>query len=185
MWMRRSHSFTFLIAGFADAASSSTGKGPNVHKLKLSHVAEINPELHPTTTPSSPPLPLSTSSLACSPCSSFHSFNVRSFFSDRREIKDIGAQAGLQLWCGYFQPIRPTMGKMLINVHISTERPNALSPKFGLLNCERIRLQRFISGTRLVTTHTNASGAEVQTPRIIKKFSQAGTSAPTFQLREG
>ncbi|KAJ7651076.1 hypothetical protein FB45DRAFT_1018431 [Roridomyces roridus] len=136
-----------------------------------------------STSSSSPTSPRSTPSFIPRQLRPHHHYRSQRRHSPAAQIKDIGA--GLQLWCGYFQPIRPAMGKMLINVHISTERPNALSPKFGLLNCERIRLQRFISGTRLVTTHTNASGVEVQTPRIIKKFSQAGTSAPTFQLREG
>ncbi|KAJ7459186.1 argonaute-like protein [Mycena galericulata] len=144
-------------------------------------------------------------------------FNVRSFFTNR-ETKDIGA--GLELWRGYFQSIRPAMGKMLINVDISTGTmykhgpllrlcleyigkgdPNALSPKRGLPACcifcvfdigvdcsgqdrERLRLQRFISGIRVLTTHAGPTG-EVQTPRVIKKLSTAGASSLTFQMREG
>ncbi|KAJ7611818.1 argonaute-like protein [Roridomyces roridus] len=193
----------------ADAtAPSASGKGPKVYKLKLTHVAEINPEVlkrfiagdqsHDNTVLTA--ITALNVVIRMQPTLNYP-FNVRSFFTDR-ETKDIGA--GLQLWRGYFQSIRPAMGKMLINVDISTgtmykagrlldvclqyigkNDPNALSPKFGLPDRERIRLQRFISGIRVITTHTNASGVEVQTPRVIKKLSQAGASALTFQLREG
>ena len=44
-------------------------------------------------------------------------FNVRSFFTDGG-ARNIGG--GLVLWRGYFQSIRPAVGRMLINVNIST-----------------------------------------------------------------
>lgn len=130
-------------------------------------------------------------------------FNVRSFFTDR-ETKDIGS--GLVLWRGYFQSVRPGIGKMLVNVDISTgtmykagsllslclefmgrgmNNPNVLAPKKGLPDRERIRLQRFISGVRVLTTHVGETGHVNRTPRVIKKLSSAGASDLTFTMREG
>jgi eukaryotic translation initiation factor 2C len=68
--------------------------------------------------------------------------------------------------------------------YIGKNDPNALSPKRGFPDRERLRLQRFISGIRVLTTHAGPSG-EVQTPRVIKKLSTAGASSLTFQMREG
>lgn len=128
-------------------------------------------------------------------------FNVRSFFTDR-ETKDIGA--GLQLWRGYFQSVRPGIGQMLINVDISTSTmykagpllqicleylqktdPNSLAPKRGLPDRERMRLQRFISGIRVLTTNLGQGGTVQRTPRVVKKLSTIGAGALTFKMREG
>ena len=86
-------------------------------------------------------------------------FNVRSFFT-KREQKDIGG--GIVLWRGYFQSIRPSIGRMLIYVDISTGamykagklidvaleflgraggNPSLLSPARGFPDRERVRLQ--------------------------------------------
>jgi len=128
-------------------------------------------------------------------------FNVRSFFTDR-ETKDIGS--GLQLWRGYFQSVRPASGRMLINVDISTGTmykagpllslcldfvnktdPNVLAMKYGFPDRERLRLQRFISGIRILTTHPGPDGTVQQTPRVVKKLSSAGANALFFNMREG
>ncbi|KAJ6532105.1 ribonuclease H-like domain-containing protein, partial [Mycena capillaripes] len=68
--------------------------------------------------------------------------------------------------------------------YIGKNDPNALSPKRGFPDCECLRLQRFISGIRVLTTHTGPNG-EVQTPRVIKKLSAAGASSLTFQMCKG
>ncbi|KAJ7180167.1 argonaute-like protein [Mycena crocata] len=191
----------------ADSTSTTSGKGPKVYKIKLTHVAEINPEVlkrfiegdqsHDNTVLTA--ITALNVVIRMEPTLNYP-FNVRSFFTNR-ETKDIGA--GLELWRGYFQSIRPAMGKMLINVDISTgtmykhgpllrlcleyickNDPNALSPKRGFPDRERLRLQRFISGIRVLTTHAGPGG-EVQTPRVIKKLSTAGASSLTFQMREG
>lgn len=128
-------------------------------------------------------------------------FNVRSFFTDR-ETKDIGA--GLHLWRGYFQSVRPASGRMLINVDISTgtmyqpgplmnlclaffnkDQPHVLAPSRGFPDRERLRLQRFISGMRVTTETVGPGGVPIRTPRIVKKISSHGANAMTFTLRDG
>lgn len=109
---------------------------------------------------------------------------------------------GLELWRGYFQSIRPAFNRMLINVDISTatmykpgplinlaleffdrpsNNPNALAPANGLPDRERLRLQRFITGIRVLTPTPDGH----QITRIIKKLDSAGASALSFKLREG
>lgn len=91
---------------------------------------------------------------------------------------------------------------MLINVDISTgtmykpgpliqncldflkqRNANALSPKMGFPDRERLRLQRFFSGVRILTS--SGPGGTSRTPRVIKKFSSSGASSLTFSLRDG
>ncbi|KAI9467034.1 argonaute-like protein [Lactarius psammicola] len=93
----------------------------------------------------------------------------RSFFMDR-ETRDIGG--GIVLRRGYFPSVRPAIGRMVINIDISTGatympgplidvllailgrpgNPNALAPRQGLPDRERIRLQRFITPGLKITT---------------------------------
>ena len=129
-----------------------------------------------------------------------YAFNIRSFFTDR-ETKDIGG--GLVLWRGYFQSIRPAAGRMLINVDISTgvmykggpllelckefinrQDPNALAPRRGFPDRERVKLQRFLTGIRIYTRNPE-TGVVGDRARIVKKLSSAGASELTFSLRDG
>ena len=130
-----------------------------------------------------------------------YAFNIRSFFTER-ETKDIGG--GLVLWRGYFQSIRPAVGRMLINVDISTgvmykkgpllelckefiERsdPNALAPRRGFPDRERVKLQRFLTGIRIWTKNPKTGRIDRTRARIVKKLSSAGANDLTFSLREG
>ncbi|KAJ7904588.1 argonaute-like protein [Mycena olivaceomarginata] len=192
----------------ADEAPSASGKGPKVYKIKLTHVAEINPEVlhrfiegkgsHDNAVLTA--ITALNVVIRMQPSLSYP-FNVRSFFTDR-ETKDIGS--GLELWRGYFQSVRPGIGKMLINVDISTgtmykkgpllrlclefigkNHPNALSPTHGLPDRERLRLQRFICGIRILTTHCGPDGQKHTTPRVLKKLSTAPADKLTFTMREG
>ncbi|KAJ7781167.1 argonaute-like protein [Mycena metata] len=203
-----SQEFDVTLADAAPAGSGGGGKGPKVYKIKLTKVAQINPEVlkrfidgdqsHDNTVLTA--ITALNVVIRMEPTLKYP-FNVRSFFTNK-ETKDIGA--GLELWRGYFQSIRPAMGRMLINVDISTGcmykhgpllrlclefigkgDPNALSPKRGFPDRERLRLQRFISGIRVLTTHAGPNGEVQQTPRVIKKLSTAGASSLTFQMREG
>jgi len=130
-----------------------------------------------------------------------YAFNIRSFFTDR-ETKDIGN--GLVLWRGYFQSIRPAVGCMLINVDISTgvmykaggllelcrdfighRDFNALAPRRGFPDRERVKLQRFITGIRVFTRNPGTGQVDRTRSRIVKRLSNAGANDLTFSLREG
>ena len=130
-----------------------------------------------------------------------YAFNVRSFFTDR-ETRDIGG--GLVLWRGYFQSIRPAVGRMLINVDISTgvmykpgnlldlckqffgkNDPNILAPRRGFPDRERVKLQRFLTGIRIFTTSPETGVTNRARARIVKKLSAAGANDLTFSLRDG
>ncbi|KAG5654021.1 hypothetical protein H0H81_008331 [Sphagnurus paluster] len=131
-----------------------------------------------------------------------YTYSMRSFFTDR-ETKDIGN--GVVLWRGYFQSVRPGIGRMLINVDISTgmmykpgpliglcleylgsdlKQPLKLAPAKGLPERQRLRLQLFLSGLHIITPHNGGSGRPQQ-PRVIKKLSTAGADATSFSLRDG
>ena len=129
-----------------------------------------------------------------------YALNTRSFFTDR-ETKNIGG--GLELWRGYFQSIRPAAGRMLINVDISTgvmykrgpllqlckefinrQDPNALAPRRGFPDRERVNLQRFLTGIRIYTRNP-ATGVVGNRARVVKRLSSAGASELTFSLHNG
>ncbi|KAJ7641742.1 argonaute-like protein [Roridomyces roridus] len=188
----------------ADSPSSYSTRGPKVYKIKLTLVAEINPEVLDrfVKCKQSQDNTVLTAITALNvvirmqPTLSYP-FNVRSFFTDR-ETKDIGG--GLELWRGYFQSMRPAIGRMLINVDISTGTMFKDGPLMDLcaaylgvpiqqLNFlsdrQRVPLQRFISGIRVIIKRIDSSGAEVQTPRVIRKLSTVGASELMFQLRDG
>ena len=131
-------------------------------------------------------------------------FNVRSFFTDS-ETWNIGG--GIELWRGYFQSLRPAIGRMLINVDISTgamfmpgplmglalahlnlapNRPDALAPRRGLPDTERVRLQRFITGLKITTSHGQREpGRQGPRPRVVKKLSKEGATDLRFELDNG
>ncbi|KAI6152116.1 argonaute-like protein [Pisolithus tinctorius] len=183
------------------------GRGPKVYKIRLTKVAEINPEVlqrfimgkqsHDNTVLTA--LTALNVVIRMEPTMKYP-FNVRSFFTDR-EVKDIGS--GIVLWRGYFQSVRPAIGRLLVNVDISTGtmykagplidlcldflgrpgQPQLLSPQRGMPDRERIRLQRFIAGVRITTTYT---GQRVRkTPRVVKKLSSVGASSLSFTMRDG
>ncbi|KAG6333722.1 hypothetical protein ID866_5365 [Astraeus odoratus] len=185
----------------------TSGRGPRVYKIRLTKVATINPEVlyryimgkqsHDNTVLTA--LTALNVVIRMEPTMKYP-FNVRSFFTDR-ETKDIGL--GLVLWRGYFQSVRPAIGRLLVNVDISTGtmykagplinlcleylgkpgQPHILSPQRGMPDRERIRLQRFISGIRIMTTYT---GERVRkTPRVVKKLSSSGASSLSFSMRDG
>jgi len=132
-----------------------------------------------------------------------HPFNTRSFFFTDSEARDIGG--GIELWRGYFQSLRPAIGRMLINVDISTgamympgpliglalahlnlNRPDMLAPCRGLSDKERVRLQRFITGLKITTSHGQREpGRQGPRPRVVKKLSKEGANDLRFELDNG
>jgi len=132
-------------------------------------------------------------------------FNVRSFFTDR-ETKDIGS--GIQLWRGYFQSVRPGIGQMFINIDISTatmyksgplislcldymKPAKAVSPgppmlyRQNLPERDLLRLQRFVSGIRVITEGQTGPAGRPPVPRVIKKLTRLSAKEDIFTMREG
>jgi eukaryotic translation initiation factor 2C len=124
-------------------------------------------------------------------------FNVRSFFTDK-ETKDIGS--GIQLWRGYFQSVRPGIGQMLINIDISTAtmyksgrlidvcleflRKNNPAALATIPDREFLRLNKFISGARVITRTPGEAGREPPA-RVIKRLTRGSARNEEFTLREG
>jgi len=121
-------------------------------------------------------------------------FNTRSFFTPT------GARAiggGLELWRGYFQSVRPVLGRMLVNIDISTglmykpgsliglsleflgwpsNRVRDLSPE--RLGNHRIRLQHFIAGLRVTISPSNRT-------RTVQRITKKSARTFEFTLRNG
>jgi len=196
------HSATFNVTLAPPGAAG--GRPPKVYEIKITKVADINPEVLQrfVAGQQSQDNQVLTAIMALNVVvrmdpSLKYPFNVRSFFTDR-ETRDIGS--GINLWRGYFQSVRPAFGRMIINVDISTgmmykpgalidlcldffggpRNANRLSPTQGFPDRERLRLQRFLSGVRIVTRHIAGSPA-----RVIKKLTSAGADALSFTMRGG
>lgn len=179
------------------------GKPPKVYKVRLTRVNEINAELlhqyvqgrHSWDNPIQTALQALNVVIRMDPNQKYP-FNTRSFFTDK-EVRAIGA--GIELWRGYFQSIRPSVGRMLVNVDISTammyrsgrlihlaleflrERPdnvNALLPGRGLNEQKRRNLQKFLSGCRVDTE--SAGGKKLR--RTITKISKEGADRIRFDM---
>lgn len=126
-------------------------------------------------------------------------FNNRSFFTGQ-EIRPIGG--GIVLWRGYFQSLRPAIDRMLINVNTSTSamyrpgnlmdlaleflnkpgRPDALEPGHGLLDNERLRLQEFILGIKVIAPPRTS---DTDAKHLIKKLTREGSRERKFSIGDG
>ncbi|VDC01533.1 unnamed protein product [Peniophora sp. CBMAI 1063] len=130
-------------------------------------------------------------------------FNVRSFFTPD-ERRDIGA--GITLWRGYFQSIRPGIGRMYTNVDISTgamykegplltlclevlgrgmQNVNVLSPSHGLPDRERLRVQRFIQNVKIITKHGKPHPSGRNPPRVVRRLTKEGARRLSFTPENG
>ena len=129
------------------------------------------------------------------------------FFLTSRETADIGT--GIMLWRGYFQSVRPAMGRMHINVDISTaatykpgrlidislevlsaeitlEGPFSLSPARGLPELERRKLQSFLRGVYVnIDIAGRSSIVRRWSPRIIRKLTMVGADQLSMTTRQG
>ncbi|THH15210.1 hypothetical protein EW146_g5232 [Bondarzewia mesenterica] len=181
-------------------------RSPKVYKIRLTHVAEINPEVlarflvgkqsHDNTVLTA----ITALNVVVRMEPNLHyPFNVRSFFTSQ-ETLDIGL--GIVLWRGYFQSVRPAVGRMLINVDISTgamyksgnllglameflrrrDEPGVLNSKMDPR--ERIRLQRFFTGVKIRTTYSKSEG-KAFSPRVLRKLTKLGANELTFQIADG
>ncbi|KAF7359006.1 Protein argonaute-2 [Mycena sanguinolenta] len=182
--------------------SSNSDRPPKIYKVRLAFAAKINTEvLHRFIAgQQSQDETVSTSLMAFNvvikmdPAQRFPT-KGRSFFTPS-ETRSIGG--GLVLWRGYFQSIRPTLGKMSINVDISSgvmyqpgplidlclaflNRNNPALLTRQMPDRERIALGRFIAGVRVQTE--DAAGAT--RARVIGKLARTGASQSTFTMRSG
>ena len=125
--------------------------------------------------------------------------NARSFFTDR-ETLTIGG--GIVLWRGYFQSVRPSIGKLLINIDISTGamyepgdfislalnflnkrgQPNALAPSRGFPPRERLHLQQFVSGMKVTTPYR---AHDPDRHRVVKGVTRESARNRTFEIDGG
>jgi len=120
-------------------------------------------------------------------------FNVRSFFTPQGK-RAVGG--GLELWRGFFQSLRPSVGRLIVNVDTSTgmmyragtlidlcldflgqQDPLVLSPAKGFPDRERIRLSKFIKNVK-VKIETKTSGP--QRYRSIQGMSRTGADQTMF-----
>ncbi|KAG7096702.1 hypothetical protein E1B28_004116 [Marasmius oreades] len=98
-----------------------------------------------------------------------HPNNARAYFSeeDKRSIP----RSGLELWRGYFQSVRPTLGKMLINVDTTVSPvyqegplPRLVMDYLAIRNARELdlsptdrnftKLEKFLKKVKLFTGHT-------------------------------
>lgn len=106
------------------------------------------------------------------------------------------------LWRGYFQSLRPAIDRMLINVNTSTSamyrpgnlmdlaleflnkpgRPDALEPGHGLLDNERLRLQEFILGIKVIAPPRTS---DTDAKHLIKKLTREGSRERKFSIGDG
>ena len=95
--------------------------------------------------------------------------------------------------------MRPAINRMLINIDISTgamyksgrlidlalefldrPTPNALSPRYGLPDRERLRLQQFISGIKIITPYRDPDRR-----RLVRKVTRESARERTFEIGDG
>ncbi|KAJ7918211.1 argonaute-like protein [Mycena leptocephala] len=182
-------------------APVNSDRPPKIYKIRLTRVAKINTEiLHRFIEGrQSHDNAVNTALMALNvlirmePSQRFP-VKGRSFFTPEG-ARPIGA--GLVLWRGYFQSIRPAVGRMLINIDISTgvmyqpgeliklclsflnvNDPLVLSGRLD--DRRRIRLGRFIAGVR-----GGAGARGVERARVVRRLTHQGASDVTFVMRGG
>lgn len=130
-----------------------------------------------------------------------HTFNGRSFFTSD-ETLSLGG--GLEVWRGYFQSVRPGIGRMFINVDISTAlmfKPGplisiclevlgksdlaALDPRRNFGERDRLMLQRFLAGARVLIKPAASGSSTARVSRTIKKITAAPANGLTFTTSDG
>ncbi|KAG8935247.1 hypothetical protein FRC02_008382 [Tulasnella sp. 418] len=177
-------------------------KTPKVYHVRLTKVAKINPEalarfIVGTSSHDNTVLTAITALnilVRMEPSMRFP-FNARSFFTNS-EAKDI--RGGYELWRGYFQSVRPAIGRMVLNVDTATglmfkaghlvdicceffETRDTNVICEGMPDRKRLMLQKFLHGLRVITMHTATPGKPPK-PMVIKKVSPLSASQASFML---
>ncbi|KAF8627134.1 hypothetical protein AX17_006353 [Amanita inopinata Kibby_2008] len=185
-------------------AQTGTSRPPRLYKITLTKVNEINTVVLQRFVEQQQSLDenVLTAIMALNVVvrmepSQKYPFNVRSFFTSQQR-RQVGG--GLELWRGFFQSIRPAIGKLVLNVDISTGMmfkpgpliglcleflgrtntdPKVLSPSSGMPDRERVRLKKFIAGIK-VQVRGNKPG--MQRTRVIRDLSTVGADQLQFDL---
>ncbi|KAJ7216364.1 argonaute-like protein [Mycena pura] len=185
---------------------ASQASPPKVYKVRLTRVAKINTEvLHRFIEgKQSQDNAVSTALMALNvvirmqPSMRFPT-KGRSFFT-LDNSRDIGG--GLKLVRGYFQSIRPAIGRMLINIDISTgvvyqhgpliqlclaylNERNPLVLSRQLDERRRVRLGRFITGIRVETRDASTNNTGATRARVVRRLHNEGANEVTFVMRGG
>jgi eukaryotic translation initiation factor 2C len=126
-------------------------------------------------------------------------FNKRSFFTDQ-ETRNI--PGGVVLWRGYFQSVRPAVGRILINIDITTGamyqpgnlislcldflgksgQPHALEAS-RLPDRERVRLwNRFLKDIKVTTPYRTHNPDR---RRLVKRLTSESARTRTFDIGDG
>ncbi|EIW84641.1 argonaute-like protein [Coniophora puteana RWD-64-598 SS2] len=196
-------------SGGSSPQENTSRRRAKSYKLKLTKVNTINPEmLHRLVAGQQSPdnevqtaLTAMNVVLRMDPIKRM-AHNRRSFFTNR-ETLDIGG--GIELWRGFFQSIRPAIGRIYVNVDISTAMMAKPGPLFRLclefLNegmppsrhlrenqltaslpeRDRRKLEKFIFGIGVHMTHFDRQ----QKTKSIRGLSNVGASGIRFKLRDG
>ncbi|KAK1227892.1 hypothetical protein PQX77_009082 [Marasmius sp. AFHP31] len=207
--------FPVPVASTAPPTAAAPPRPPAVYNIKITKAAEINPEVLSRFVKGrqSQDESVLTALMAMNvairqdPINRGYAFNTRSFFPLTGNNMLSAPTMGIQFGRGYFQSVRPAIGKTILNVDIttgmfyqagpllrlclsyispppgrSTVNPNdpmRLAPSRGFPDRERIRLQRFISGIRVkVTTGT-------QKIISVAKLTVLSAADLQFDLRDG
>ncbi|TFK69578.1 argonaute-like protein [Pluteus cervinus] len=197
----------------------ASSRPPKVYQIRLTKVQTINPELlqrfsegtqsqdnavQTAITALNVVVRMAPLDLAANPASTSktnYAFDARSIYVNN-EVKAIGG--GIELWRGYFQSIRPSIGRMIINVDIATATMYKPGPLISLIleflgqnnvsvlapnqlqERQRSSISRFLSGLEIITPHTE-TGREKgkERPKKIKKATREGADALMFTDKEG
>ncbi|KAF5364873.1 hypothetical protein D9757_013044 [Collybiopsis confluens] len=186
--------------------SQPRDRPPKVYKIKVTKVNEINPEVlqqyidgkksqdeDVLTAFTALNVVIRAGPIQTQP------FNSRSFFTNEG-ARDVGL--GFQLWRGYFQSLRPSPGRLLINIDLSTgmfhkpgplidialeilnqKNRNALYPSSGLPERALKVLDKFLKHVRVtVESASREAGSRALT---IASVTRQGANEIVFQLRDG
>ncbi|KAI4518653.1 Piwi-domain-containing protein [Schizophyllum commune Loenen D] len=180
--------------------AGTASKPPRVHRIKIKYASKINTELltrfvegkQSNDEEAITALQALNIVLRMEPTQRFP-FNSRSFYVP--EGKRVLA-GGIELWRGYFQSVRPAMGKLLLNVDVSAgvmyqsgpligvccsflRRSNDPSVLARLGNRDWLALKRFLVGLKVLAGDQSTQ----RRPREIKNLSTKPANQLTFRMR--
>ncbi|KAJ7758252.1 argonaute-like protein [Mycena metata] len=186
-----SREFDVILPG----APVNSNRPPKIYKVQLTLVAKINTEvLHRFVQgKQSQDSAVSTALMALNVVirmapSARYPFNVRSFYTPEG-ARNIGG--GLILWRGYFQSVRPAIGRLLINpgplISLCLSFLGGRQPTLVSRELDRgthRTLANFIGGIRVITRDANRNpNAGTVRARVVRKLTQVGANELEFVIR--